>query len=122
MPKAPKQPKKARASKPLGGITRPALGVLRRIADGEVLTAVRTFPHPFHFKLGPLSREHDPDAKGILPSHASALIDEGLVQPLHASPLDDFLVYELTEKGRRLAAEGLPADDGSQLDWTKEVA
>lgn len=99
-----------------------SLNTLRRIAAGEILTAVRTFPNGWHYRLGHLARADDTDAKGITPAHGQILIAEDLVRARAGfSPLDDFLVYNITPKGREIARVGLNAPDETQTDAFPET-
>lgn len=98
-------------------LNRASLAELRRIAGGEMLTAVRTFPFGWHFRLAPTDARYDTEAKGIIPAHATVLIAEGLVTARQVSSQDDFLVFDLTPKGAQVARDGLPKDDDSQFDF-----
>lgn len=109
-------PRPGKLSKTANPLSDMALRILKRVVAGEALLGFRTFPHPFRYRLSGVN--------GV----GACSVTQGVVQDLaslnlindasRSSTKSDAILYVATEAGKKLATDGPPPPDDSQLDWT----
>jgi uncharacterized protein YjhX (UPF0386 family) len=88
--------------------------VLRVIADGGRMEALRTYPFPRKFKL--FSKEGHEYSAGVPEGTVSVLVEMQLVRPVQLDTQGDRIDYFVTTKGVRAVQRKAAADDlDSQL-------
>ena len=119
-----KKPKKRAVKRP-GELSAAAFAILERVVAGEALLGIRTFPHPFRYRIsGAWDKDKNAHvgAGGVTQGIVSDLASRALIDAHGVSPLSDAVTYLPTNAGRQLVIDGPPAPDRSQLDWIAEAS
>lgn len=111
---------KQRAKKARGAVGPAALSVLQRCVDGAQLSGFRRFPYPYTYAFGNANYVDAGDR--VTKNEIATLVEAGYITASQSNPMADVIHYDVTPLGQLAAKKDLPAQDDSQLDWTKDGA
>lgn len=100
--------KKRRKPARLPGPSKASISLLRKLDEGKILSARRTFPREWHYML----EGAEVDAGRVTP-----LIRDGMLSAGATKSTDDTLVYRITPLGRERLQSEPQSDIPNQLDW-----